>query len=146
VLKAGEDLPLTPQPLLGFRALEAAAQELDRDLFLVLVVGTHGEVNRGHATLTDAANQPVVAERVPLPGLVTEKLADRGDRGLEEAPGFGVGPEQAFDLGAETGIVVALGIQECAPLLAGQRDSELEDLLDAALMIEVSFSTHLRRP
>src|SRR6266446_7453788 len=62
VVEAGEDLPLGPEATEKRAGPHPRLDELDGYPLLVVVIGTHREVNRPHATLADGADDLIGAD------------------------------------------------------------------------------------
>jgi len=68
-----EDLPFAPEALHREVGAESSLDDLDRNALAILVVGTHGLVDRAHAAEPDAPNDLVGTEAVAV-----ERRAGRG--------------------------------------------------------------------
>ena len=137
VVEVGEDLAFVAEAADGEVALVAAAEELEGDAFLELVVGADPLVDGPHAADADEAGE----------GVGADAGADGGGGGIAGGEGIGEdgavgalpggvpaveGGEQAFDFGAQRGVgpagpvqvVPALGhraLQRCIEQLPNSR-------------------------
>ncbi len=78
VLQRRQDLPLHAQPALHLAREHAAADQLDRDLLLVFLVGALGEIHVAHAAGAELAQDPISAEPLAFEragGIVRAALA-----------------------------------------------------------------------
>ena len=78
VLQRRQDLPLHAQPALHLAREHAAADQLDRDLLLVLLVGALGEIHIAHAAGAELAHDPVRTQALAFErsgGIVRAALA-----------------------------------------------------------------------
>jgi hypothetical protein len=112
MIEMGQNLALGIEVSDGVLALDAPANDLDRDHLAVQVVYSYRLVHGAHAALGDELHDPVRADvGADVKGL-GQGSGSNWRRGLDELTGFSVGSEQGFDLGAQFRIPSAGAVEE----------------------------------
>ncbi len=138
VLEGSEDLPFSAEALEEEVGIHAGADEFDRDLGVVFVVGAAGEVDRAHATTADFAEE-FVGPGAALGGRGLDgEGGGMGDFSLDEALlALLVALEKGFDFAEEGGVVGAGVVEVSGAFGGGQVGGLAEEAFDFAPAVRV---------
>ncbi len=132
-----EDLALVPEPPDDQRGVHAAADHLERDAMLELVVGTARQVDGAHAAAAETPFDRIRTERAAEVRVVVSgavgwlgDVEPRQHGAVDEPAGAGVGRQQRLDLAAQLGITRAGGVEQRPAVVRRLLQSESEHFFD----------------